>query len=64
MIKVCPRNNTKENKKIENIIKEGLIKTDKNEYGYMIDTRAVAKANYMGYSLWLINGEIMYESRN
>lgn len=64
MNKVCPRNNTSENKKIENIIKEGLIKTDKNEYGYMIDVEAVVKANKLGYSLCIENGVILYEDRN
>lgn len=62
MGRIYPKNYTKENKKIENIIKDGLIKTDKNSYGYMIDVKSIAEVNKMDYSLWFIDGDIMYES--
>lgn len=49
------------NETVEKIINGGLIITDKNEWGYMINANTVASVNNMGYKLWWLGGKIIYE---
>ena len=61
MIKIYPKNENDKNETVEKIINGGLIITDKNEWGYMINANTVASVNNMGYILWLVEGGISYE---
>ena len=61
MIKIYPKNENDKNETVEKIINGGLIITDKNKWGYMINANTVASVNNMGYKLWLVGGKIIYE---
>lgn len=61
VIKIHPKNEIDKNEIVEKIINDGLIFTDKNEWGYMINVNTVASVNKMGYKLWWFKGEIIYE---
>lgn len=61
MIRIYPKNENGKNDLIEKIIKDGLVVTDKNEWGYMISADSVARVNKMGYKLWGCRGGIAYE---
>lgn len=61
MVRIYPKNETVKNGTLEKIINDGLIITDKNEWGYMINVNTVVTVNNMAYKLWLIEGELSYE---
>lgn len=61
MIRIYPKNETVKNDLVEKILKDGLVVTDKNEWGYMINANTVASVNNMGYKLWWLGGKIIYE---
>ena len=61
MIRIYPKNENDKNEEVEKIIKDSLVVTDKNEWGYMIKVNSVGIVNVMGYKLWLLEGEIVYE---
>lgn len=61
MVNIIPRHRTPENKKLEEYIQSNLILTDTNAYGYFIPNSVITEVNKMGYSIyWLVN-EIIYE---
>lgn len=61
MVNIIPRHRTPENKKLEEYIQSNLIITNTNAYGYFIPNSLIAEVNKMGYSIyWLVN-EVIYE---
>lgn len=61
MINIIPRHRTPENKKLEEYIQSNLIITNTNAYGYFIPNSVITEVNKMGYSIyWLVN-EVIYE---
>lgn len=51
------------NEIIEKIIQENLIKTDENEFGYMIKGEAILEINRLGYDLIMNKEGITYRKR-
>ena len=61
MVNIIPRHLTPKNKELEEYIQSNLILTDTNAYGYFIPNSVITEVNKMGYSIyWLVN-EIIYE---
>lgn len=61
MVNIIPRHRTPENKKLEEYIQSNLIITNTNAYGYFIPNSVITEVNKMGYSIyWLVN-EVIYE---
>lgn len=49
---------------IEKIIQDNLIKTDRNEYGYMIHGDAVLEINRLGYDVIFTKEGFGYKKRS
>ena len=61
MVNIIPRHLTPKNKELEEYIQSNLILTDTNTYGYFIPNSVITEVNKMGYSIyWLVN-EVIYE---
>lgn len=48
------------NEIIENLLENGLVKTNDNEYGYALDLKTVNEINELGYSLSFTKSGIRY----